>query len=184
MLNTQIKPHKTTKPMLIIVATLAALIGGHSIAQAASVSKPAVTAYGKYYKKKAKAKESSHYRWGLKAAARHGASFGHWGKARSKNTKCLIVPIPGKSGSAWRCRAKAKPTKTVTRCKGKVSAKGMFYKKGAKAKASAHYRWGLKVAAKYGASYGHWGKAKNKGTICKRGSKNLMRCTVRARACK
>lgn len=65
-----------TKPSLIIVAALAAIISSHSVVQAASVSKPAVTAYGKYCRTGAKAKQSAQGRWGLKAVAKYGASYG------------------------------------------------------------------------------------------------------------
>lgn len=86
----------TFKISLAQLALATLIVGsiGYSSAEAATVSKPTVEAYGKYYKNKAKAVDSAHYRWGLKAAAAHGASFKLWGKARSKNMNCAIVPIP------------------------------------------------------------------------------------------
>lgn len=176
----------TAQAAVLTICTIAAMSAfTANEAEAKTVTKPLVNGYSKYYKSKGKAKDSARYRWGLAAAEQHGSSFAHWGKAKKKSMKCSWVDVPGKPNvEAWRCRASAKPAKEVLICKGKVSAKGMFYKKKSKAKESATYRWGLKAASTYGQSFAHWGKATNTKYSCSKGSKDLWNCTATAKACK
>lgn len=179
MTNTAIK---TAAALALVAGTLAtATFATASNAEAATQTRPAVSAYSKYYYKKAKSQESAIYNWGLKAAANYGATFGKWGQAKGKSMKCSKVQKANKE--LWRCRATAKPAADYKICKGRVNAKGMFYTKGKKAAESARYNWGLKTAAKYGAKYAKWGKASKRGTKCSRGAKGLVQCTVTAQAC-
>lgn len=54
--------------------------------------------------------------------------------------------------------------KTLT--KPMVNGYSMYYKNKDKAKESARYRWGLAAADQHGASWAHWGKAKQKTIKC------------------
>lgn len=54
--------------------------------------------------------------------------------------------------------------KTMT--KPMVNGYSMYYKNKDKAKDSAVYRWGLAAAEQHGASWAHWGKAKQKTMKC------------------
>ena len=71
--------------------------------------KGAVAAKGMFYKTKAKAKSSARYRWGLAAASKYGAPYGHWGKSKKNGMKCTFGHGP--KGLLWNCRAWAKACK-------------------------------------------------------------------------
>ncbi len=186
-MNTALKTTaKSAQTIALITGVLAALsFTSAGSAEAKTVVKPLVNGYSMYYNKKAKAKDSAVYRWGLEAAEKYGAEFAHWGKAKSKHMKCQLMPLPNKPNKeAWRCRASGKPTREVKICKAdKVKAKGMFYYKKADAKDSAVYRWGLKASSLHGADYALWGKATSKKFSCSKGAKDLWNCTAKAKAC-
>lgn len=173
----------TTFAALAIAAT--AFTAVPMAASAATQCKPTVSAKGMFYTTKSKARSSAGYRWGLKAASKYGSSFAHVGQAKAKSYKCTSGH--GAGGNLFNCKLTAKPCKTVSVCKGRVKAKGQLYKTQSKAVSSAQYRWGLRSASKYGASFGHWGKAKGKSMKCSGGhgsSGKLIRCTASAKACK
>ena len=151
--------------------------------QAAVDVKPRVTAKGMFYKNKTQAQTSAQGRWALKAAAKYGAAYGQWGAAKGKSMSCKKI-VKSSGSKLWNCKASAKPAKKFKLCKGRVNAQGMQYKKGAKALSSAHGRWGLKAAAKYGAPYGFWNKSVKRGAKCKRNPNGLVQCKVTAKACR
>lgn len=185
-MNTMLKTACSTIQALAIVAGTSGLFALAPVgnAEAAQITKPMVNGYSMYYNKKAKAKDSARYRWGLAAAEKYGAGFAHWGKAKQKSIKCSWTSVPGMAGTeAWRCRASAKPVKQIMLCKSSVKASGKIYKVKASAKDSAVYRWGLKVAAKEGANMAHWGKARQKNFSCSTGAKGNWTCIARAKPC-
>lgn len=151
--------------------------------QAAIDVKPRVTAKGMFYKNKTKAQSSAQGRWGLKAASKYGAAYGHWGAAKGKSMSCKKT-IKSSGAKIWNCKASAKPAKKFKLCEGRVNAKGLYYQKSKNALFSARSRWGLKAAAKFGAPFGFWNKAVKRGTKCKRNSNGLVQCKVTAKACR
>jgi hypothetical protein len=186
-MNTMLKTAVSTAQALAIVAGTAGLFAMAPVsgADAAQITKPMVNGYSMYYNAKPKAKDSARYRWGLAAAEKYGAGFAHWGKAKQKSIKCNWTAVPGMPGKeAWRCRASAKPVKNVMICESPIKASGKIYKAKAKAKDSAVYRWGLKVAANEGANMAHWGKARQKNISCSTGVKGNWTCVARAKPCK
>jgi hypothetical protein len=169
---------------LAVFSTMAAFAFASQQASAATSCKPALTAKGMFYTSKAKAQSSADYRWGLKAASAHGAPWALVGKAKGKSYSC--TDGHGKNGNLYNCKLTAKPCKTTSVCKGTVTAKGMFYTGKPKARDSAKYRWGLKAAQAHGASFAHWGKAKNTSINCTSGhgkNGNLYNCVAKAKAC-
>ena len=177
------------KSTVLAAVAATAIISVSPAANAATSVKPTVTAKGKVYYNTKKAENSAKYRWSLKAAAKYGPSYGHWGKAKGKSMQCHWVTqkigANGLTKFTWRCLAKAKPARTIKLCKSPVKAKGMFYTTKSKAKSSSAYRWGLKTASIYGASFAQFGKAKGKSYQCnKANNKGLWNCTVKAKPCK
>lgn len=71
-------------------------------------------------------------------------------------------------------------------CKPKLTAQGMYYYTEKKAKESADYRFGLKVASVHGVPWAHVSQAKNKSYACTDGhgdSGKLHNCKLTANPC-
>ncbi len=172
-----------------ISQALALMIGCMVMAQpamAAKQCKPQLKKAGMFYFNKDKAKSSAAGRWEKQAAIKHGIGFSFWSNAKGKGYSCTSTMKNGKK--LYNCIAKAKPCKTVAKvCKSKLSKKGMFYFKKAKAKSSAVGRWEKQSAIKNGIGYSFWSNAKSKSFACSFSMKNgkkLWNCAAKAKPCK
>lgn len=89
----------------------------------------------------------------------------------------LIVAAISNGTSDAQAGVKSKPS---------LSVQGMNYYDKAQAKSSAIGRWEKKAAIKYGLEFSQWGKAKSKGTTCKKkfhrnNGRILWTCTASGR---
>jgi len=168
---------------------LALIIGGLFVAQpamAAKQCKSPLSQKGMHYYSLNKTMSSAMGRWEKKAAIKYGVGYSFWKNAKGYSRTCTHKMKNGKK--LWNCTVTARPCKKVAKsCKPKLSQKGMFYFKRAKAKSSARGRWEKKAAIKYGIGYSFWKNAKSKGQACSftmKNGKKLWNCKAYAKPCK
>ncbi len=190
-------PHKKSFKAASALAFAMIVLTQTSTVQAAPVTcKPTVHAMGKPKSLNKsgwgiQAKKSAIAAWKNKVKGKNGKSYAKWSSAKNKDFDCV------KGVSNYHCLAKAKPCKsavagsggfaqpTGSKCKPKLGRWGKWYYKKADAKNSAKVNWQLKTAAKHGAKWGYWGKAKKKNLgQCVQAANKAFRCYAIARPCK